>query len=143
MIRPTAYLHFSLDENTFNAERAASLNRAFAYIAPTTVTAGNENAIDMMVKLPGHSLWNDEVHDDGFLWDDIIEPWLTAKMAKLFATVKGYNNPEARSYCGAIHYERLNLFMESRVVSVNIGDEDYGHVIDLVRQARKEYSPHQ
>lgn len=114
MLRPAAYLTFILEGADIAAGKASGIKRAYSYIAPTRILGGRESAgeneppllnrIALEVSLGECNPWQDDA-----MWNDVVAPWLTHKLDKLFGTVHECNNETRRSHCGVTHYQELDL----------------------------------
>lgn len=116
MLRPSAYLTFTLEGSDIASATASAIKRSYTYLAPTKIVAGRReaaegerplgNRIALDVRLPGRPYW--ETSDDE-AWNDVLLPWLTTKLDTLFGTVAECNNETRRSYSGTVQYEALEL----------------------------------
>lgn len=135
MLKPTAYLTFSLDADTFSPERAASIVRTYSYICPVDVREGESNAIAMNVKLPGRP-WFACGNEADATWENVVKPWLANKLRKLEETVQEYNNEQARSYCGSVAYRQMVVEGDGGRVACAIENDVLSVALDAVEQAR-------
>lgn len=137
MLKPTSYLTFTLGEEDYSEDRAASLVRSYSYISPTRVEKGPANAVEMRVKLSAHPFWNASDADEQSTWQNIVAPWLSNRLTKLGQTIKEYNNENARSYCGSISYGSIVLLLGSVRVECEIAqDSDVEKTASLVASLR-------
>ena len=114
MLRPSAYLTFILTGDAVAAGNASAIKRAYSYVAPTRILATRPdgegsggvavNTIALSVTLAGNDPWADDA-----AWNDVLLPWLAAKLDKLFGTVRECNNEARKSFSGRIDYGALEL----------------------------------
>lgn len=117
MLRPTAYLTFTLEGADATPQTASALKRSYSYIAPTKVVAGRReaddgkaslaNSISVEVKLEAHPYWNSTDDDANAVWNETLLPWLSRKLRTLFETVLEYNNETRRSFVGKVVYRSV------------------------------------
>ena len=136
MIKPSSYLTFTLDPETYSAETEASLKRAYSYAAPTTVEAGDANAISLRVKLPGRPYWDATSEEETAIWNDVMVPWLFNKLRKLQETLQEYDNENAKSYCGAIPFETLTLDLGGHLVTIPVVEDNLLVALDEAKAQR-------
>lgn len=126
MLRPTAYLTFTLMGDDASPITASAIKRSYSYVAPTKITAvragANEgavspsNSIAMEVKIGHHPYWRsvDEGADD--IWSETLLPWLDCKLRTLFGTVLEYNNEARRSFVGKLSYRTVEVSLAPHTV---------------------------
>lgn len=137
MLKPTAYLHFSLPADMYAPEDAALVRRSFSYVAPTEVTPGDVAAIDLLVRLSGMPYLNAADLEAQATWEEIVCPWLSSKLKKIEDTLDACNDEDARSFSRHFSFDVLNLFLEDRVFSMRIEDGVFPAVIDIVEHVRE------
>lgn len=139
MLKPTSYLAFTLNEDDYSDERAASLVRSYSYVSPTSVAKGSTNTVDLRVKLKAHPFWNANDPEEQSTWQGIVAPWLSNKLSKLGQTITEYNNEKARSYCGSIAYDSIILRLDPVSIECRIAkDEDIEIIASSIEALRNE-----
>lgn len=130
MLRPTAYLTFTLEGTDATPQTASALKRSYSYVAPTKVVAGRKeagsgesplaNSITMEVKLGTRPYWNSA--DDGadVVWHETLLPWLSRKLRTLFETVLEYNNETRHSFVGKMAYRDVAVKLAPHTVVFNL-----------------------
>jgi hypothetical protein len=146
MLRPSAYLTFTLEGSDITSSTASAIKRSYTYLAPTKIVAGrreaaeNEtplgNRIALDVHLPGSSYWETSGETD---WREILLPWLITKLGTLFGTVAECNNETRRSYSGSIQYEALELKLGSHAVRVTLEPTSTLRNVEKPLEAARSY----
>ena len=126
MLRPTAYLTFTLEGADAATPTASAIKRSYSYIAPTKVVAGNAqgtpdapqpaNSIAMEVKCGQHAYWRSEDENADGMWEQTVLPWLDRKLRTLFDTVLEYNNETRRSFTGKVSYGSVSVALAPHTV---------------------------
>lgn len=126
LLRPTAYLTFTLEGADATTPTASAIKRSYSYIAPTKVIAGRAqegseaplpaNSILMEVKFGQHAFWRSGDEDADGLWGQTMLPWLDRKLRTLFDTVLEYNNETRRSFAGKVSYRSVAVVLTPHTV---------------------------
>lgn len=145
MLRPSAYLTFTLEGADIASATASAIKRSYTYLAPTTIVAGRReaavsedplaNRMTLEVRLPGTSCW--DANDD--TWRDVLMPWLTTKLRTLFGTVAECNNESRPSYSGTVHYASIDLRLEPHPVRVELDPASTLRSVEKPLQAMRTY----
>ncbi len=126
MLRPTAYLTFTLAGDDASPATASAVKRSYSYVAPTKIVAaraetGKEttplsNSIAMEVKLDRHPYWQSDDEGADGIWSGTLLPWLDRKLRTLFGTVLEYNNETRRSFAGKLSYRSVEVGLAPHAV---------------------------
>lgn len=126
MLRPTAYLTFTLEGTDATTPTASAIKRSYSYIAPTKVVAGSvqktpdapqpANSIAMEVKCGQHAYWRSGDKDADEMWGQTVLPWLNRKLRTLFDTVLEYNNETRRSFTGKVSYGSVTVALAPHTI---------------------------
>lgn len=92
MIRPSVMLELELEKDAAAAAMKGPMTRAFSYVAPIAVKAGQGPyaTLRMNVRLP-RAYWPGAGEGADAMWDDVMLPWLRDKLYKVDAVVVNYN----------------------------------------------------
>lgn len=124
MIRPTARISISVDEGLFSDEIVAELRRSYLYVSPVSIESRRiseaplpaENAMGLTVKL-NKPYWysSDEGADQA--WNEIMLPWLDAKLYKLESAILAFNKNKRERGEEEIHYAHFETIFGDTVFS--------------------------
>lgn len=142
MIKPTAYLHFTLPPDEYAPQDAQLLKRTYAYVAPTEATPGEKATIDMLVRVGGLPYLDASVPEEQERWNDIVAPWLATKLKKIEDTLDACNNEEARSFVRHFTFEEINIFLEDRIFTFRMEEDGFPAIIETIEAIRKELAEH-
>ena len=122
MLRPSAFLTFTLCGTDTTAEVASAVKRSYSYVAPTKIVAGpadGSNSLALEVVLRGHTFWPG---DEGSTatWKDALVPWLGFRLDKLFGTVREFNNETRRSFTRKLDFATFDLRLGGRLVTFDL-----------------------
>ena len=135
MLRPSAFLTFTLDGPDATAEVASAVKRSYSYVAPTKIVAGaasteagaagggpatsGRNSLALEVVLRGHTFWLDDEASTA-TWEETLMPWLGFRLEKLFGTVREFNNETRRSFTRKLGFATFDLRLGGRLVTFDL-----------------------
>lgn len=146
MIRPTARLRFEIDEGQLTDELKGRIKNNYLNVAPVFIGPRPaikdariaENVLGLVAVL-NSPYWDpsDEAAEDN--WREVMLPWLKAKLFKLGATVRNYNETAAKLGFEKLQFGQLEVILGDKVAAFAL-DEGSGfpeEAIDLLCEFRE------
>lgn len=149
MLKPCAYLTFTLEGESIASSTASAIKRSYSYIAPTKIVAGRReaamgetlpaNRITLDVRLTGHPFWQAGNPEQDATWEQVLMPWLRTKLNTLFGTVAECNNETRRSFSGTVNYEQIEVSLAPHTLSFSLEPTSALRCIDAPLEAARAY----
>lgn len=149
MLKPCAYLTFTLEGESIASSTASAIKRSYSYIAPTKIVAGRReaaagetlpaNRIALDVRLAGRPFWQAGDPEQDATWEQILMPWLRTKLSTLFGTVAECNNETRRSFSGTVNYEQLEVRLAPHTLTFSLEPTSALRCIDAPLEAARAY----
>ena len=137
MLRPNAYLSFTLDETFATPDNFSLLKRAYSYVAPCSMETGKENELLITIKMGSHEFMDSFDAAQQASWDTEVSDWLRTKIRKVKETMEECDNPKRRSYMGVIPFTWLVLKIQNRELRFFLVNNEFPPVFDIVAALRR------
>lgn len=149
MLKPCAYLTFTLEGESIASSTASAIKRSYSYIAPTQIVAGRReaaagealpaNRIALDVRLTGHPFWQTGDPEQDATWEQVLMPWLRTKLNTLFGTVAECNNETRRSFNGIVNYGQLEVHLAPYALTFSLEPTSALRCVDAPLEAARTY----
>lgn len=149
MLKPCAYLTFTLEGESIASGTASAIKRSYSYIAPTKIIAGRReaavgealpaNRIALDVRLAGHPFWQAGDPEQDATWEQVLMPWLRTKLNTLFGTVAECNNESRRSFSGTVNYDQLEVRLAPYTLAFSLEPTSALRCIDAPLKAARTH----
>ncbi len=118
MTRPTALLEFAIKGIESDEDLAIELRRSYLHIAPVRLLESPsvkrpelpEKVLTIVVKLH-KEYWLDSAEGALATWQDLLIPWLKAKLYKVEKNIIAYNETALEENLAQIHFDRIGLLL--------------------------------
>ncbi len=137
MLRPNAYLSFTLDKTFAIPDNFSLLKRAYSYVAPCSMETGKENELLITIKMGSHEFMDSFDAAQQASWDTEVSDWLRTKIRKVKETMEECDNPKRRSYMGVIPFTWLVLKIQNRELRFFLVNNEFPPVFDIVAALRR------